>query len=103
MYPKIDPGVLNSKFLEFDSNLEKVTDWIQNVWDKSNDRQSKKISQIKSKSILAFLNADRELIDLSDSNSDWEEEQKSERRKRGYFLPSDDENEDIDQRLVEIC
>ena len=29
MYPKINPGFLNSKFVEFDGNLEKVTDYIQ--------------------------------------------------------------------------
>ena len=29
MYPKINPRFLNSKFVEFDGNLEKITDYIQ--------------------------------------------------------------------------
>ena len=29
MYPKINPGFLNSKFVEFDGNLEKITNYIQ--------------------------------------------------------------------------
>ena len=45
----------------------------------------KEKAKIKTKSILDVLNADKDLIDLSDDPSDYEDELKLERQKRCDF------------------
>ena len=56
------------------------------------DRVSKKKSRVMSKAILETLNADKDLIDLSDDPSDYEDDLKKEKQKRFQFS-SDDDNE----------
>ena len=57
------------------------------------NRESKEKAKHKTKSILDALNADKDLIDLSDDPSDYEDELKLERQKRCEFSSSEDELE----------
>ena len=59
---------------------------------KNDSRQSKQISREKSRLILEKLNADKDLIDLSESGSDYEEEMIKEKQKHFSLSSSDDDN-----------
>ena len=68
----------------------------------NNDRVSKSISQEKSRSILEMLNADQDLIDLSEEGSDWEEEYAKEQGQENLDISEDEEIDKCVNRLLKI-
>ena len=60
------------------------------------NRESKEKAKYKTKSILEALNADKDLIDLSDDPSDYEDELLLEKQKRGDFSSEEElENNEV--------